>query len=185
MRFFVLVALLAFTSTAFAQKHMIDFNADAFTFGRLSFNNQRDRGSNASETKYHAIYLNYAQTVTDHVQAGAQVNYSKFSYDSGKSESYELLVGGYYNLDSDLKNSIYASVHLGYGTEWKSADQNTYGNKDEYIISKVAVGKRSNIAGNFTYNPEIGFSNKSYTSGDSVVWSQDFQIRFLQFAVFF
>lgn len=187
MKLLALVVVMLLSMSAFAQKHMVEFNADSVTLGTFNFSNSKDRGQDSSENKIWALSGNYAHSVTDHIQAGTQFSYTKFhTASSGHSENLEILVGGIYNLDTDFRKSFYASVYAGW--EWGHSTKPNASTED--FVSKFGLGKRIPLSmfnlENVTYSPEVAFKSTNSTKSSSTTeWTQDLQIKFLQFSVFF
>jgi hypothetical protein len=188
MRSLLLVLVVFFSASALAQKHMVEFNADSFLLGRLSFTSQKYRYTDAQEDKSGFLFLNYAYTILPQVQVGSQVSYNKYSYGQATSEGYDILVGGIYNFSSDLNKSFYTSLYAG----WSWNHQFGTGQDivhEESFISKVAFGKRFPLTflnlENFTYSPEVSFQSMNPTKRADKEWEQDFSIKYLQFSVLF
>lgn len=182
----LLAAFFLVTSvSAFAQKHMVQVGTDNTTIGNLTWTSEKSRGSNSTESKNHYVFANYAMSLTDHIQAGAKINYSKFKDSSfGSSESYGLQVGGVYNLNTDFKKSLYASLYVG----WDWGRETQPNSSSEVFKTTLAVGHRyplSFISENVTYSPEIAFVSSNPTKSSQTEWSQGLEFRLIQFAVFF
>ena len=186
-----LLALLiaAFSLSAVAQKHMIEFNGDAFTFGKLSFRSDKSPGANSSEVKSRFVFVNYAYTIAPQIQVGTHVNYSKFKGDGFSQESYQVLAGAIYNFESDLRKSLYTSLYAGW--EWDH-DYTSPSSHDENFITKLSAGKRIPLSmfnlENVTYTPEVSFitTNRTKKTGtSSTEWAQELSFKFLQFSIFF
>lgn len=190
MKLLIVAIALVMSASAFAQKHMVQVGTDNTTIGNLSWESSKTRGSNSTEDKSAYIFANYAMTLTDHIQAGVKANYSKFKFGgsgNGSSEQYGIQVGGVYNLNSDLKNALYASLYLGW--DW---GRQTYQNQGtEVFNTSVAIGKRfplSFISENVTYSPEIAYVSKDHTKSEGqfgTQWSQAIEFRIVQFSIFF
>lgn len=196
------VATALLMSSAFAQegsspmasssgsRHMFEFNADSVLQGILSFEKSKTRGSSADNDTQLDLTLNYAYSLPTmpRLQLGGRMNYTKGTEAGrGDLEDYGAEVGAILNHSADLRNSFYASLYLGLG--WA----NTYGGAnsgtDEILTSTVAVGKRFGMEAwginHLTYTPEIALENINSTTGSALEYSQNIQLRFLQFSVFF
>ena len=188
MRSLLLVLVVFFSASAFAQKHMVEFNADSFLLGRLSFTSTKYRNLDAEEDKSGFVYLNYAYTILPQVQLGSQVSYNKYSWSQATSEGYEILVGGIYNFTSDLNKSFYTSVYAGWSWNHESGTGQDIVHEESFV-SKVAFGKRFPLTflnlENFTYSPEVSFKSVNPTKRTDKEWEQDFSIKYLQFSVLF
>lgn len=172
-------------------RHMFEFNADSVLQGILSFDKSKTKGGSADNDTQLELHLNYAYSLPTmpRLQLGGRVNYEKGTEGGrGDLEDYGLEVGAIVNWMSDLENSPYASLYLGMGWD------NTYGNpaagrKDEVLSSTLAVGKRFAMdewgIKHLVYTPEIALENLNSTTGSALEYSQNIQVRFLQFAVFF
>ena len=177
--------------SASGSRHMFEFNADSILQGVLSFEKAKTRGSSADNDTQLDLSLNYAYSLPTmpRLQTGARINYEKGTEAGrGDLEDYDIQVGGIVNHTEDLKNSLYASLYLGFG--WA----NTYGNgalgrRDEILTSTLAVGKRFAMEkwgiNHLTYTPEVALENINSTTGSALEYSQNIQFRFLQFSVFF
>ena len=167
---FVLVALVAILSTsAFAQKHMVNFDAGEIA-GALKWTT----GSNQSETRERAVTLNYAYTLLSKLQVGGKANYT-----SNGDESYGFQVGAIYNLSSEIRSSIYGSAYV--GMNWGSTTQ------EEARNATLAIGKRMPLSfinnENFVYSPEVAWTTETSTKGDG--YTQGVAVKFLNFSLFF
>lgn len=169
---------------------MFEFNADSVLQGILSFEKSKTRGSSADNDTQLDLTLNYAYSLPTmpRLQLGGRMNYTKGTEAGrGDLEDYGAEVGAILNHSADLRNSFYASLYLGLG--WA----NTYGGAnsgtDEILTSTVAVGKRFGMEAwginHLTYTPEIALENINSTTGSALEYSQNIQLRFLQFSVFF
>lgn len=192
-----LVAIPAFAqegSTALdsssGSKHMFEFNADSVLQGILSFDKSKTRGKASDNDMQLDLDLNYAWALTNHprIQIGSRVKYEKGTEAGrGDLEDYGLEVGAIWNWVQDLKNSPYASLYLGYN--WANTYGQAVGRKDEVRTATLALGKRFGMErwgiNHLTYTPEIAFESSDSTTGSNLEWSQNVQLRFLQFSVFF
>ncbi len=185
---FVVLAVL-FATSALAQKHMVEFNADTALIGRMSFNNSKHRDESSTEDKFGYLIGNYAYTVAPQIQFGFQASYTKFRSSFGTSEAIGALVGPTYNFSSDLANSLYLSLYAGW--EWEHSYIKDFDNShDENFITRVALGKRFPLTmlklDTVTYSLELSFTNTNGTKARSdTEWETDFSIKFLQFSVLF
>lgn len=188
MKSLLLVVALMFSASVFAQKHMVEFNAESLLLGNFSFNSTKYRGEKSSEDKFGYLYLNYAYAVASHLQVGAQGYYSKYRTSTDTNENYSLLVGGILNSTSNLKEACYISLYA--GMSWDHSYQDDSDNSHgEALISRLSVGKRFPLSAfnleNITYSPEISFTNENSTTSSFQEWQQDLSFKFLQFAVLF
>lgn len=178
---------LVMSLSAFAQKHMVQIGTDNTTIGNLSWESEKTRGSNSSESKAAYAFANYAMTVTSNLQAGVKGEIFNVSSDGSSSDSFGLQVGGIYNLDTDLKKSLYASLYVGW--EWGNQVDDTFEDeRTEEFSSTLAVGKRfplSFINENVTYSPEIAYVSKNPTKTSGTEWTQSLEFRIIQFSIFF
>lgn len=188
MKHLLLLLTLLFSVSAFAQNHMIEFKADSLLLGNLAYSKEKNRGESSRDSNFSALYLNFARTVSEHLQAGLQANYNHSGYVSGKSEDYSVLLGAIYNLGDDFRNSVYASAYAGW--EWDhDYDDSLTNDHNENLIGKIALGKRIPLSflnlENVTYSPEIQFTSRTATkSTSSHDWSQELTLKFLQFSIF-
>ena len=190
MKLMLLIVVFVLSGSAFAQKHMVEFNADSILLGQFAFKLTKDRADqNAEETKTGLLLLNYAYSVTEHLQLGARGSYSKFEGEGSKGENTGLSLGVIYNLGPDLRNAYYVSVYGGF--EWSRYEDNTSPtDRGEEVFGRLSFGKRFPLTflnlENVTYSPEVAMTSTSSTkSNSSVDWSQDLAFKFLQFSVFF
>lgn len=171
--------------------HMFEFNADSIIQGVLSFDKSKTRGSAADNDTTLNTDLNYAYSLENmpRIQLGGRVSYFKGAVAGrGDAEDYGVQVGIIGNHTNDLQNSYYASLYL--GMDWaNSYGSSTSSRRDEVLLSTIALGKRFSLQEmgikHLTYTPEIALQNKSSTTGSSLEYSQNIQLRFLQFSVFF
>lgn len=190
MKQLLLVVLTIFCTQAFAQKHMVEFNAESVLLGTFSLNTQKNSGEHADHSTMGMLFLNYAYTVAPQIQLGAQGTYNKANFTNNENENYELLVGAIYNLSTDLRNSIYASLYAGYSWENVKYDSNFFDDeRGEAIKSRFALGKRFALTmlnlENVTYSPEVSFTNENATKRTTAQWEQNISFKFLQFSVLF
>lgn len=187
MKMLLAALIIVMSASAFAQKHMVQIGTDNTTIGNLSWTSEKTRGTDAEENKFFYALANYAMTFTDHIQAGGKVELTKSKFGDESSHTYGLQVGGIYNLDTDFRKSLYASLYVGW--EWGySNDSVTPIERTESFISTVAVGKRcplTFISENVTYSPEIAFVSTNPTKSSVTEWRQALEFRILQFSVFF
>jgi hypothetical protein len=194
---FALVTAL-FVSSAMAQpanpQHMFEFNADSVLQGVFSIDKSKSRGRSSNNDTQMKLDLNYAWALPAmrNIQLGARLKYWKGTEAGrGSFEDYGGEIGAIYNFtrymqEVDLMDAWYTSLYLGLG--WA----NTYTSgirDDEYFSTTVAVGKRFMLKqwglNHLVYTPEIAFENLNSTTGGALEYSQNLQLRFLQFAVFF
>ncbi len=197
---FAAVATALLMGSAFAQegtspmaspsgsRHMFEFNADSILRGIISFDKSKTRGNSADNDTQLNLNLNYAYSLPTmpRLQLGGRMLYLKDVNSSGDVESYGAQVGAILNHTADLENSAYASLYL--GMLWDREYQ-TGGGNDETRIATAAVGKRFSMEPwgikHLVYQPEVAFQAKNSTTSGSFDYSQDLQLRFLQFSVFF
>lgn len=189
MKLLIAVVALAASLSAVAQsKHMVSFGTSNQTLGSLAWNSEKSRGSDAEEDKSIFLMGNYAYSLNDHIQVGGNLNYTSFKFSTDNSESYGFQVGGYYNLNSDFRKSMYASVFAGW--DW-GYDNSKFSDvsRTETFKTTVAVGHRYPLSflnlENVTYSPEIAFVSNNSTKKSDTEWSQSLEFRLIQFAVFF
>lgn len=188
MKSLLLLFVLVLSTSASAQKHMIEFNADSFLLGKMSFINTKNRGESSQEDKAGFLFLNYAYTIAPQIQLGVQGNYSKYKYSQGSSEGYGLLVGGIFNFSADLNKAFYTSIYMGW--DW-SHDYDSYNGNvyTEDFLTRLSAGKRFPLTflnlENVTYSPEVSFTNTNATKSSYKQWQQDLSFKFLQFSVLF
>ncbi len=194
-----LAAALMMGTSAYAQdsfgsasgtQHMFEFNADSVLQGVFSFDKSKTKGSSADNDTQLDLNLNYAYSIPTmpRLQVGGRVNYEKNTAGGrGDLEDYGLEVGAIVNWMADLANSPYASLYL--GVNWANTYGVSEGRKDEVLTGTVAVGKRFSMETlgikHLTYSPEIALENLNSTTGSNLEYSQNIQLRFLQFSVFF
>jgi hypothetical protein len=186
-----LTTALLMSSSVFAQTtHMFEFNADSVLQGVLSFDKSKTRGNSADNDTQLGLNLNYAYSIPTmpRLQIGGRLNYEKGTEGGrGDFEDYSAQVGAIVNMWDDLRDSPYASLYVGYG--WDNTYGVSEGRKDEVLTSTLAVGKRFALdrwgIKHLTYTPEIALQNMNSTTGSALEYSQNIQLRFLQFSVFF
>lgn len=190
MKLFSLFLVLLFSTTAFAQKHMIEFSTNSFLFGEVAFNLEKERtDQNAEETKNAFLYLNYAYAIASQVQIGVRGQYLSSKGEDFAYKSNTLALGVIYNFSAKLNEALYTSLYSGF--EWDKSEQSgSNTDRDESLVATVALGKRFPLSflgvENITYSPEISFSSMSSTQSTSDSdWSQDLAFKFLQFSVLF
>ena len=187
MKVLILAVAMVMSSAAFAQKHMVQFGTDNPTIGNLAWESEKTRGSDSEEYKSHYIFANYAMALTGHIQVGVKGSLSGSSVGSDKSSEYGFQVGGIYNLNSDFKRSLYASVYVGWDWGYENSKSSEI-ERTETFNTTVAVGKRyplSFISENVTYSPEIAFVSQNPSKSSQTEWNQSLEFRIVQFAVFF
>ncbi|MFP5387168.1 MAG: outer membrane beta-barrel protein [Bacteriovoracia bacterium] len=197
-KFFVLAAVSAFSVAASAQtndpKHMINFDVGSVLQGSLNFDSSKARGQSSDNDTQLQLDLNYAYQLPmlKNVQAGIRFDYTKDTASGrGDYEDYGADIGAYWNFqrsgqELDLRNSFYASLFVGYG--W--ANTYTAGtNDDEVFRTTAAFGKRIDLSdwgmGSLSYTPEVAFQSINSKTGGALEYTQNVQLRFLQFSVLF
>ena len=197
---FAALASVFFLSTAFAQeatspmdspsgsKHMFEFNADSILGGLISFDKSKTRGNEADNDTQLNLNLNYAYAlpIMPRLQVGTRLLYLKDVNSTGDVENYGLQIGAILNHTANLENSAYLSGYI--GMLWNHEYQRG-GSNDETRIATLAVGKRFSMEQwgikHLVYQPEIALQARNSTTSGSFDYSQDLQLRFLQFSVFF
>lgn len=187
-----------FSLGAYAQNnepnHMINFQVDDLFLGSLNFDSSKSRGQDSDTDTQLNLDLNYAYALPTlrNLQVGAKVNYEKGTEGGrGDFEDYGADIGAIWNFQFggkqlDLKNSLYASLFVGYG--W---DNNyTGGNDDDEVFRTTgAIGKRFSLErwgiDYLTYTPEVALQSINSKTGGQLEYSQSLQLRFLQFSVLF
>lgn len=175
-------------------RHMIEFNADSVFGGVLNLGRSKTRGKSANTDTNLELRLNYAYSIPSlpQLQVGGRFNYFKQDAVAGRgdAEDYGVQAGAIWNFMPDLSNSVYASLYFGFG--WA----NTYGGRqgdtkrrDELTNSTLSLGKRFSLdrwgIDHLVYSPELALQTENSTTGGSIEYRQDFQVRFLQFSVLF
>lgn len=172
-----------------ANRHMFEFGADSSLFGLLSFDKSKTRGNESDDDTQLNLDLNYAYSLPMHprLQLGVRGLYLKDVNSLGDQENWGAQVGAIFNLSDDLQNSAYASLYL--GMLWNHDYGSSQAADDEVRIGTVAIGKRFSLehwgVKHVTYSPEVALQTRNSTTSNSFDYSQDLQIRFLQFSVFF
>ena len=181
----VVLAAVAMSTGAFAQKHMVNFDAGEIV-GALRWDSSKEKGSSSTEDKMRGLTLNYAYTLTSYLQVGAKVNYFRNSGDGYTQEDYGFQVGAIYNHGSDIRSAYYASLYT--GMDWQNAYE-AGGSRDEILKTTVAVGKRFPLSfvnlENVVYSPELAWESLNPTKSSSTEWTQSLAVKFLNFSVFF
>lgn len=188
MKLLISLMILMTSFSALAQNHMFGFNADGLLLGQYAFSESKDSGEKKDDNQSGFLSINFARSVTRHIQAGLEASYARTSDSDGTGENYRALLGGIYNFTEDLfTNSGYVSLYA--GMEWGHQYLDDQRNKhDENLVTKVALGKRFPVAfisENFTYSPEVVFKTTNATVSSDTEWKQELIFRFLQFSVFF
>ena len=167
-------------------QHMIESNVDSLVRGAYSFDKTKTRGSSADNDSQLDLVLNYAVKFKDKWQGGVRLNYLKDTAQAGDTENYGFQVGAFYNFSENLMESMYVSLFT--GLDWL----NTYGSgnpRDEVWKTTFAFGKRFGLArwnvAHLVYSPEIALVTANSTTGSTVEYTQNVQLRFLQFSLFF
>ncbi len=169
---------------------MFEFNADSVLQGVLGFNRSKTKGESADNDSVVDLDLNYAYSLPQmpRIQVGARVMYNIGSEAAmGDFENYGMQIGAIYNHSADLRNSIYLSLYG--GLAW----YNRYGAgstpDDEVISSTLALGKRISLENwginHLVYTPEIALHSENSTTGSTIEYTQNLELRFLQFSLFF
>lgn len=189
MKMLIAVIALAASLSAVAadQKHMVSVGTDNQTLGSLAWTSSKTRGSDSTETKNYNLSVNYAYAIADHFQLGTKLNYLNEKARSS-NEQYALQVGGIWNMNTDFRKSLYASLYVGW--DWGHQTRTANGNEmTENFNTTVAVGHRYPLSflnlENVTFSPEIAYVTKNPTKSSSTEWTQGLEFRLLQFAVFF
>ncbi len=167
--------------------HMIESNVDSLVRGAYSFDKTKQRGSSADNDSQLDLVLNYAVKFKDNWQLGTRLNYLKETAQAGDTENYGFQVGAFYNFSDNLQEAMYVSLFT--GLDWL----HTYGAagnpRDEIWKTTLAFGKRFGLArwnvAHLVYSPEIALVTANSTTGSTVEYSQNLQLRFLQFSLFF
>lgn len=187
MKVLILAVAMVMSSAAFAQKHMVQFGTDNVTIGNLAWETEKTRGNDSVESKSQYVFANYAMALTSHIQVGVKADIFRNQVADEKSTSYGLQIGGVYNLNTDFRKSLYASLYVGW--DWDHANGDDFDiERDETFKTTFAVGKRyplSFISENVTYSPEVAFVSSNPTTSSDTEWTQSLEFRILQFAVFF
>lgn len=186
---FIAIILFAFSlgTKAFAQNlHMIEMSTNNTALGALVFSNSG--GGGQADKSNTTIYLggNYAYKISPRVQLGVMGDYYR-SFNNSNVDAYGLMVGGIYNFDDNLTEALYVSLYGGFAW-FNYYDRNVVsGAHQESAKGKIALGKRFPLTRlnlpNVTYSPEISYSRTENNRNSG--WSNQYQIRFLQFSVFF
>jgi hypothetical protein len=182
-------ALLAGSAFAQTPRHMIEFNADSSILGNLSFSRTKNAGGESDRRTNLNLDLNYAYSLQNmpRLQLGGNFLYNAGGNPGrGNFEDYFAQVGAWWNHRETLNDTLYIKALAGFG--W--ANNYTRGTrKDEATMLTLAVGHRFPLArwgmNHLVYSPEIAFQNTNSTTGGDLEYSQDLQIRFLQFSVLF
>jgi hypothetical protein len=187
---FALVTTLL-VGSAFAQtpRHMIEFNADSSLLGNLSFARSKNSGGESNRKTNLHLDLNYAYALESmpRLQLGGNFLYSSGGNPGrGNFEDYFAQAGVWLNHRETLNDTLYLKAMAGFG--W--ANNYTRGTrKDEATMLTLAVGHRFPLArwgmSHIVYSPEVAFQNTNSTTGGDLEYSQEFQIRFLQFSALF
>lgn len=190
MRLFILAVVALFSFTAFAQQHMVGFNADGVLFGRYAYALRKDRTEqNAKETQAGSLSLNYAYAIAPLLQLGTQLNYFQSEGEGFDFVSKEAMVGVILNSTEDLRNAFYVSLFG--GMDWSTSKLRSFPeSKGEDLKGKIALGKRFSLSmfnlENLSYTPQISYSSSSSNFGSSFNdYEQEFSIDYLVFSVFF
>jgi hypothetical protein len=190
MKLLVVLLCMMFHLSSYAQNHMIEFKADSFLLGQFSSSDSKYSGrkKNSESDQSGLIFINFARSVSSHIQVGVQGYYTNTDGNGYKSENISTLLGGIYNFTPDhFTKTYYVSLYA--GLEWQHTylDQsdNTH---SEALVGKISFGRRiplAFISDNFTYSPEFSLKSSNYTKSSDAEWSQEGVIKFLQFSVFF
>lgn len=197
-RIIVLMLSLFLVKMAMGQienpKHMFEFNVDSVLQGAFSFDKTKLRGSSSDNDTQMKLDLNYAYTLMGmrNVQLGARTNYWKdTSASQGDFENYGFQVGGIWNFsmtvnDVNIMDAMYMSLYLGLGWNNNYSGRNR---KDELMTSTLSLGRRYPLLPwglkHVVYSPEVTLQSRNSTTGEQLEYAQSFQVRFLQFSVFF
>jgi hypothetical protein len=189
-----LMSLTAFGQSTTSPSHMIDFDADTVLQGSLDFDSGKSRGQKKDNDTQLKLNLNYAYTLPmlRNLQLGGRLDYNKGTEAGrGDFEDYGADIGAIWNfgtggMEPNLMNSFYASLFVGYG--W--ANNYTSGTQDdEFFRSTAAIGKRFELTNwgisHLVYSPEVALQSINSKTGGSLEYSQNLQLRFLQFSVLF
>lgn len=168
--------------------HMIESNVDSLIRGAYSFDKSKNRGSSADNDSQADLVLNYAFKFHDRWQFGTRLNYLHRTAQLGDQENYGFQLGLFYNFSENLMQSFYLSLFS--GLEWQRTYGSSAGNpRDEVWKTTFAAGKRFTLArwniAHLVYSPEIALVTAKSTTGTNVEYSQNIQLRFLQFSLFF
>lgn len=169
-------------------RHMFEFNADSVLGGLISFDKSKTKGNSEDNDTQLDLNLNYAYSLPmmPRLQLGGRVLYLKDVNSLGDQENYGAQIGAILNHKADLENSAYVSAYIGmlWNREYQRGGQN-----DETRIGTLALGKRFSMEPwgikHLVYQPEVALQAKNSTTSGSFDYSQDLQLRFLQFSVFF
>ncbi len=168
--------------------HMIESNVDSLIRGAYSFDKSKTRGSDAENDSQLDLVLNYAVKFKDNWQGGVRLNYLKDTDTAGDRENYGFQVGAFYNFSENLMESMYLSLFTGleFSRFYGSGISN-----DEVWKTTLAFGKRFGLArwnvAHLVYSPEIALvtANSTVGSNSNLEYTQNVQLRFLQFSLFF
>ena len=186
----IVLFCLMFHLPSYAQNHMIEFKADSILLGQFSSSDSKYSGrkKNSESDQSGLIFINFARSVSSHIQVGVQGHYANANGNGYKSENISTLLGGIYNFTADhFTNTYYVSLYAGF--EWQHTYLDQSGNThSEALVGKISFGRRiplAFISDNFTYSPEFSLKSSNYTKSSDAEWSQEGVIKFLQFSVFF
>lgn len=171
--------------------HMIESNVDSLVRGAYSFDKSKTRGSSADNDSQLDLTVNYAIKWRENWQFGTRLNYLKGTDNNGDQENYGFQVGAFYNFSPNLIQSFYVSLFT--GLDWQHTYDGPAGNtRDEVWKTTLAAGKRFTLArwdiAHIVYSPEIAMVTANSTTGSkgsNLEYTQNIQLRFLQFSLFF
>ncbi len=165
-------------------RHMIEFNAEAIPSLVYAIEKTKTKGTNSDNDSDTTLGINYAYSIHPNVQVGGRLNYFNGVFANNDVERMDVSAVGWFNLNSDLKNSAFASLSLGTGF---AQTFGTNGGRDDLWLAGLSVGKRFSLerfgVNNVSFTPEVALTNQNSTNNSSFDYRQATEFRLIQFSV--
>lgn len=195
MKKLVLIATVALmTTTAFAQKHMVQFDNFSDSGRSGSFDITQSSNDADNETSTMNIAINYAYAVTNEIQVG--FTYRDYAGEEAGADVAANTIGlnFFYNLDGALKNSKYIALRY-----WTSSVSEATGDNgvingaedDTQTDIVLEYGKRWHIGSGWgfdlTFSPNVQYAMSTFSddSADEDTATNTLTWNWLKFDVLF
>lgn len=189
------IVLTLISSVAFAQKHMVRFDANGNSVNDVQVKfDTNDNGTD--DNKSNEFAFNYAYTVAPQWQVGIRYAMSSTDNAQGTANEYsENTIGlsGYWNKEEDLMNTCYFGLHYDMTSytvdEGAGNGSNADGDKMNTITleygHRFALGKIWGAT--MTYSPNVTYamSTTELDAGGDDVKTTSFGINWLKFDMLF
>jgi hypothetical protein len=167
-------------------RHMFEFNIDSAMRAAVGFDKTKVRGGSSDNSTNYEFDLNYFYGVHRLLQVGFRFEYFNGLGRATDLERVDLQVGAYLNSEEDFSRAAFIGGFVGGGYS------QTYGNqgaRDDLRSATISVGKRFPLdrwgIKHVTYTPELALKYTNSTTDRALDYSQNLQLKILQFAIIF